>query len=76
MTNDIDTLMTRMDEINQKSPPYSTDDISTVIAYHRNQRARRAAGEKPARPKVDLESILGATMAKPSAANPFKGRKL
>lgn len=73
--NDTDTLMQRIDEINRKSPPYAPDDIETIIAYHRNQRARRAAGEKPIRQSVDLGTILGATIAKP-AANPFKGRKL
>lgn len=73
--NDIDTLMTRIDEINAKQPPYSAEDISTVIAYHRNQRARRASGEKPTKPQVDLNAILGqiTTKTTPSA---FKGRKL
>jgi hypothetical protein len=58
--NDINTLMQRVDEINSKTPDQLTaGDIDTIIAYHRNQRARRAAGEKPIRPKVDLEAILG-----------------
>ena len=58
--NDIDTLMQRVDAINAKSASDLTaDDITTIIAYHRQQRARRAAGEKPIRPKVDLEAILG-----------------
>jgi hypothetical protein len=58
--NDINTLMARVDEINAKpASELAADDIDTIIAYHRNQRARRAAGEKPVRPHVDLEAILG-----------------
>lgn len=73
--NDLNLLMARVDEINTKSPPYTDNDISTIIVYHRNQRARRAAGEKPSRPKVDLESILGA-LPKPKALpkGTFKGK--
>jgi hypothetical protein len=58
--NDIDLLMERVTEINLKSAPELTsDDIDTIVMFQRQQRARRAAGEKPVRPKVDLESILG-----------------
>lgn len=73
--NDIDLLMQRVDEINAKDPPYTAEDISVIIAYHRNARARKAAGIKPERPKVDLEAILGA-LPKPKSTivNPFKGK--
>lgn len=74
--NDIDTLMQRIDEINSRNPPYTSEDIETVILYHRQQRARRAAGEKPIRPTVDLSAILGTATAKTTASNPFKGKKL
>lgn len=57
--NDIDLLMSRMDEINAKSVDTLTaDDIDTIIAYHRRQRQRRASGEKITKPKVDLSSIM------------------
>jgi hypothetical protein len=76
--NDIDALMARIDEINRKDPPYSGDDIATIIAYHRHQRSRRAAGEKPAKPKTEnLADILGTLVTKSkssSGANPFKGK--
>ena len=56
--NDIDTLMARIDEINSKTPPLSADEVATLIEYHRHQRARKAAGEKPIKPKVDLSALL------------------
>lgn len=73
--NDIDLLMQRVDEINHKDPPYSAEDITTIIAYHRNARSRKAAGIKPERPKVDLEAILGA-LPKPAPTQKItiKGR--
>jgi hypothetical protein len=68
--------MQRVDEINSKGPADLTaQDIDTIIAYHRNQRARRAAGEKPVRPKVDLEAILG-KIAPAKAKTPLFTRKL
>lgn len=54
--NDINRLMEE-DPLN-----LSAQDIDSIIAYHRRQRARRASGEKPKRdtagPKVDLSSII------------------
>lgn len=74
--NDINTLMQRVDEINSKSPSELTpSDIDTIIAYHRQQRARRAAGEKPIRQKVDLEAILG-KMAPAKPKTPIFTRRL
>lgn len=76
--SDLNDLMARVDEINAKSPPYTEDDITTIIAYHRNNRARRAAGEKPTKPKVDIAAILGSvrSSSKPSASapSPFRGK--
>ena len=53
-----------LDELMDRDPlSLSSQDISTIITYHRKQRARRAAGEKPSRdtagPKVDLAKIMG-----------------
>lgn len=62
--NDISTLMARVEEINRITDPHSLtpDDISTLIAFHRRNRARRAAGlksDKPtAAPTVDLTRLL------------------
>lgn len=52
--SDIDDLMTsgRLD--------LSDQEIEKIVAYHRAARARRAAGEKPAKvsgPTVDISSI-------------------
>ena len=64
MTNDIDTLMARIEEINRITDPRSiTDDhITTLILFHRRARARRAAGLKDdrptTRPAVDLSALL------------------
>ena len=75
--NDINELMQRVDEINTKLPAELTaPDIDTIIAYHRQQRARRAAGEKPTRPKVDLEALLGmAAPPKPKPSIPILTRR-
>ena len=51
-TNDLNELMSR------DPTDLSTQDIDKIIAYHRQQRARRAAGEKIEKPKVDLSGIL------------------
>ena len=54
MSSDLDDLMSR-DPLN-----LSTQDIDSIIAYHRNQRARRAAGEKPSKPAsagIDISQI-------------------
>lgn len=57
--NDLDNLMARVDAINAKTADELTaDDIDTIILYHRRNRARKAAGEKPNRPTVDLSSLV------------------
>lgn len=78
--SDINLLMQRMDEINAKSAEaFIPEDISIVIAYHRNQRARRAAGEKTVKPRekstINLAEILGHLNPKPATQAVFK-RKL
>jgi hypothetical protein len=74
--NDINLLMARVDEINAKpASELDANDIDVIIAYHRNQRARRAAGEKPVRPQVDLEAILG-RIAPPKPKTPIFTRRL
>lgn len=52
--NDLDELMSR-DPLD-----LSSADIDRIIDYHRKQRARRAAGEKPTKPvgpTVDISHI-------------------
>lgn len=54
MSNDLDDLMSR-DPLD-----LSSQDIDTIIAYHRNQRSRRASGEKFVKPKsvgLDISAI-------------------
>ena len=83
--NDIDTLMSRVQEINAKSPfDLDATDIATLtalIAAHRASRARRAAGEKvpktaleAPKPKLDLAALLKlpspATVSLPTAPTP------
>lgn len=73
--NDLDTLMSRIDEINAKSADeLSSDDIDTIIAYHRRQRQRKASGEKPTKPKVDLSGIMKSLKASGPQPEPIKRR--
>ena len=54
MANDLDELMSR-DPLS-----LSTQDIDSIIAYHRAQRARKASGEKPTKPasaSIDISEI-------------------
>lgn len=75
MSNDLDLLMSRMEEINAKAATELTpEDIDIIIEYHRRQRSRKASGEKPAKPaSVDISSIMNKLTAKP-AAEPIKRR--
>lgn len=70
--NDLDILMQHVAEINAKTPQDVTDrDLDILIAFHRNNRARRAAGHKLAKPekaKVDVLGLLNMTPAKPKLA--------
>jgi hypothetical protein len=81
--NDIDLLMTRITEINAKSPlDLGPPDIANLIAYYRQIRARKAAGEKPARlglekpgPKVSLNELMelaGSTLTTPATPSPSR----
>jgi hypothetical protein len=58
MPNDVDTLMALVHEINHKTPPLSADDITTIIAYHRLSRQRKASGEKVPKTKADTTRVL------------------
>ena len=42
----------------------SDADIDAIVAYHRNIRAKKAAGEKPAKPKVDVSSAVSSILNK------------
>lgn len=52
--------MSDLDDLMYKDPlELSAQDIDAIIAYHRNIRAKKAAGEKPTKPAaVDISSIL------------------
>ena len=80
MTNDLNTLMSRIDEINSNSPhELTTADLDDLIAYHRRARARKAAGEKldkPSKPTVDLGTLLNLPTAKPATSIPQITRRI
>jgi hypothetical protein len=58
-TNDLDDLMSRIEDINAKHPTELTGkDIDDIIAYHRRCRAKKASGEKPQQTLTDLSSIM------------------
>lgn len=70
---DLDLLMSRIEEINAKAAnELSPEDIDLLITYHRHQRARKAAGEKVTKPKVDISQITQrlVTKANPPAVAP------
>jgi len=55
MANDLDELMSR------DPSDLSSADLDSIIDYHRKQRERRAAGEKPTKPigpKSDLSLVM------------------
>ena len=58
--SDLDILMSHVAEINAKRPQSLTDqDLDILVAYYRNQRARRAAGHKIAKPTKPAVDVLG-----------------
>ena len=63
--------MSDLDELMSRDPlELSTQEIDAIIDFHRKQRARRAAGEKPIKPKsasIDISSITNKLV---SAAKP------
>lgn len=63
-TCDVDLLMAHIAEINALDPSALTEThLLTLITYHRRNRARKIAGDKPARTapgaRQDLSSLLG-----------------
>jgi hypothetical protein len=80
----LDTLMSRIEEINHKQPPLTANDITTTIAFHRHMRARKAAGDKTptkamkadsARVIANLEALLGVSAPKKLVPGPFRLKK-
>lgn len=65
--NSVNELMRRVDEINAKDPTELTDrELDVLIAYHRRNRAKKAAGIKPTRARnsgtaMPLAELLGNT---------------
>jgi len=62
--NDLDELMSR------DPMELSSQDIDSIIKYHRSLRARRAAGEKPTKPasaSVNIDDIRDALVKKPAS---------
>lgn len=60
MMNDLDELMSR------PVLDLTSQDIDDIILYHRRQRARKIAGEKPKKPVVDLTSLIVVPRATPA----------
>ena len=60
MSNDLDELMRRIEDINAKPAiDITPTDIDDLIKYHRYSRARKAKGEKPAKPQsVDISQVM------------------
>ena len=55
----LDQLMSRIEEINHLQPPLAADDITTLIAFHRHMRQRKASGEKSSKsPKADTARVV------------------
>lgn len=66
--SDVDLLM-------DTNPLDLTDqDIDAIVAYHRNIRAKKAAGEKPTKPKVDVSSAVSSILnkIKPAETKPVR----
>jgi hypothetical protein len=65
--SDLDLLMSR------DPTDLSSLDIDRIIAYHRDQRVRRASGEKPARPSAaparDMSDIMAKLIKKPASTS-------
>lgn len=68
MPNDLDDLMSRIEEINAKDPPLPAEDITALIAYHRRSRELKASGVKATpKQKADVKDILAKIIKKPNA---------
>ncbi len=73
MANDLDELMSR------DPCDLSSADIDAIIAYHRAQRARRASGERPTKPKstgIDISEIRAKLISETAPAPTITRRKL
>lgn len=70
--------MTDLDDLMSRDPlSLSSQDIDEIITYHRRQRARRAAGEKLDKPKIDLSSVAARlNMRAPEKVEPKLTRRL
>ena len=68
MMSDLDLLMD-LDPLS-----LSDADIDAIVAYHRNIRAKKAAGEKPTKPKVDVSSAVSSILnkIKPAETKPVR----
>jgi hypothetical protein len=59
--------MSDLDELMSRDPlDLSSADLDAIIDYHRKQRERRAAGEKPTKPtgpKSDLSLVMKSRIA-------------
>lgn len=66
--DDLDRLM------NEDPLNLSAQDIDDIIAHHRRLRARRASGEKTAKPSVDISSIVTKLTGKAETKNLVKRR--
>lgn len=73
-------MMSDLDELMSRDPcELSAQDIDAIIDYHRKQRARRAAGEKPIKPKsqgIDISSVVSKVIKQATPPVDFKRRKL
>ena len=62
--------MTDLDDLMSRDPLNLSDqDIAEIIAYHRNQRARKASGERPtktASASIDISSLAKKLVKAPS----------
>lgn len=77
----LDLLMLRIEDINHKTPPLDAEDITTIIAYHRHMRQRKASGEKiqtkatkaeTVRVVQNLEALMSTVAPKPASKPLFK----
>jgi len=63
--------MTDLDELMSRDPlDLSDQDIEAIIAWHRNQRARKASGEKVTKPVTNLDFILNKLQIAKAAEEP------
>jgi hypothetical protein len=71
--NDIDLAMERINALDANS--LTPDDISIIIAYHRQARQRKADGVKAPKASVDISAILGKLKPAASTSGPSLSRR-